>query len=125
MIPLLFAALIATNPVADEPQPLSGCVWARLPAADQQQILGAYERGVSSGMNALNHRDLKVMAAAPECAGRTDLPAMWVRSAVAAHVIQMGAATAVLSEKVLIYMKAKAQEQIALTLIARMPAPRP
>ena len=29
------------------------------------------------------------------------------------------------AEQVLIYMNAKAQEQIALTLIARMPAPRP
>lgn len=186
MIALIFAAMIATPPVVSEPQTLGDCVWSRLPAADQQQILSAYERSVSSGMNALNHRDLKVMAAAPECAGRADLPAMWVRSAVAAHVIQTGAAATILSEKgldraqldtawqaapiearnctlanaakvfgidgpacndrraprafaeslglthsvradrkaaeqVLIYMNAKAQEQIALTLIARAP----
>lgn len=165
---------------------LGDCVWSRLTPAEQSQILNAYGRGVTSGMNALNHRDLKVMAAAPECAGRADLPAMWVRSAVAAHVIQMGAAASVLSEKgldrarldaawdaapaearnctlanaakvfgidgpacadrrapqafasslgltyavradrkaaeqTLIYMNAKAQEQIALTLIARRP----
>lgn len=167
---------------------LGDCVWSRLPAAEQSQILNAYSRGVTSGMNALNHRDLKVMAAAPACAGRADLPAMWVRSAVAAHAIQMGAAASVLAEKgldrarldeawnaapvnarnctlanaakvfgidgpacadrrapqafasslgltyserpdrkaseqTLIYMNAKAQEQIALTLIARIPRP--
>ncbi|WP_312066202.1 hypothetical protein [Brevundimonas sp.] len=168
---------------------LSDCVWSHLSATEQSQILNAYGRGVTSGMNALNHRDLKVMAAAPACAGRADLPAMWVRSAVAAHVIQTGASASVLSEKgldrarldaawdaaplearnctlanaakvfgidgpacadrraprafaeslglthsvradrkaaeqTLIYMNAKAQEQIALTLIARMPPAR-
>ncbi|WP_312785397.1 hypothetical protein [Brevundimonas sp.] len=168
---------------------LSECVWSRLPAADQAQILTAYGRGMNSGMNALNHRDLKVMAAAPACAGRDDLPILWVRAAVAAHVIQTGASASVLSEmgldrarldaawdaaplearnctlanaakvfgidgptcadrraprafaeslgltqsvradrkaaeQTLIYMNAKAQEQIALTLIARMPAAR-
>ena len=187
MITLLFAAMMATAPVADEPQTLGACVWSRLSSAEQQQILTAYERSVASGMNALNHRDLKVMAAAPACAGRSDLPPMWVRSAVAAHVIQTGAASVVLSEKgldrarldaawdaapidarnctlanaakvfdidgpacadrrapqafasglgldhavradrkaseqTLIYMNAKAQELIALTLIARAPA---
>lgn len=190
MISLLFAAAIATNPVISEPQTLGACVWSRLSATDQQQILSAYGRGMTSGMNALNHRNLRVMGAAPECAGRADLPAMWVRSAVAAHVIQTGAAATVLSEKgldrarldaawetappearsctlanaakvfgidgppcadrrapqafaesldlphsvradrnaaeqALIYMNAKAQEQIALTLIARMPPARP
>lgn len=188
MIALLFTAVVATSPVGS--QTLGACVWSRLPVGDQQQILTAYGRGVTSGMNALNHRDLKVMRAAPDCAGRSDLPAMWVRSAVAAHVIQAGAAATVLSEKgldrdrldaawdaapaearnctlanaakvfgidgpacadrrapqafaeslglthsiradrkaseqALIYMNAKAQEQIALTLIARMPVADP
>ena len=163
---------------------LSQCVWSRLPAEDQAQILSAYGRGGIA--NALNHRDLKVLAAARECARRRDLPVLWVRAAVAAHVIQMGAAASVLSEKgldrarldaawdaaplearnctlaraakvfdidspacadrrapqafarslgltdtaradrkaseqTLTYMNAKAQEQIALTLIARTP----
>lgn len=186
MIALLFAAMVATTPVAGEPQSLGACVWSRLPAADQAQILTAYGRGMTSGMNALNHRDLKVMAAAPDCAGRVDLPLLWIRAAVASHVIQTGAAATVLSEKgldrarldaaweaapvearnctlanaakvfgidgpacndrraptaftenlgldrsaradrkawdqALIYMNAKAQEQIALALIARAP----
>jgi len=189
MIALLFAAMVATNPVVSEPQTLSECIWSRLPAGDRSQVLTAYGRGMNSGMNALNHHDLKVMAAAPTCAARADVPAMWVRSAVAAHVIQTGASASVLSEKgldrarldaawdaaplearnctlanaakvfgidgpactdrraprafaeslglthsiradrkaaeqTMIYMNAKAQEQIALTLIARMPPAR-
>lgn len=99
MFTLLFAAMIATNPVAGEPQTLGGCVWSRLPAADQAQVLRAYDRGMTSATNALQHRDLRLMAAAPDCAGRADLPPLWIRSAVAGHVVQTGAAAAVLSEK--------------------------
>ncbi len=186
---MMIGALLLGAREAKAEATLSDCIWSRLPAADQAQILSAYERGVTSGMNALNHRDLKVMAAAPACAGRADLPVLWVRSAVAAHVIQLGAAASVLTEKgldrarldaawqaapvearnctlaraakvfdidgpacadrrapqafaeslglvhsvradrkaaeqTLIYMNAKAQEQIALTLIARRPAAR-
>ncbi|MBB4796329.1 hypothetical protein HNP32_000043 [Brevundimonas bullata] len=99
MIELLFSAALAASPVAGESQSLGACIWSRLPAADQQQILTAYDRGMTSATNALQHRDLRLMGAAPDCAGRTDLPTLWVRSAVAGHIVQTGAAAAVLAEK--------------------------
>ena len=99
---LLFAAaalMVLTGASAVQAETLGACVWSHLPAASQTRILTAYERGMRSATDALQQQDLRIMGAAPDCAGRADLPALWVRSAVAAHVIQTGAAAAIMSEK--------------------------
>lgn len=78
-----------------EAESVGTCAWSRLPQSDQQVVLTAYGSGMRPAMNALFERDAALQAAARECAGRDDLPQLWMQGAIASHVIQLGAAEAV------------------------------
>ena len=94
----IFAA-IALLSVPDAPSATGACAWSRLPEAEQQAVMTAYDRSMSQGMRALSQRGADLLAISQDCTGRSDLPPRWIHAAIASHVIQMGASARVEREK--------------------------
>lgn len=94
-----FAAALMLSAVQTAPEPtgaatLGACAWDRLPSAQQEAVLSAYDQNLQRGMNALHARDGMLQLGVVVCAGRDDLPSRLTQGAIAAHVIQTGAARA-------------------------------
>ena len=96
MLGIVFAALLS-GASAGQDDTVGACAWSRLPPADQQAVLTAYSVNMTAAMNALFTRDAQLRAAGAECAGRADVPILQMQGAIAAHVIQLGAAESVRS----------------------------
>ena len=98
MVIFLATISLLTTQASAEPS-LGACAWAELPVAEQQAVLTAYDRSISSGMRALSQRDSVLQTSVHSCAGRSDLPAILTQASISSHVIQLGAANAVHREK--------------------------
>ncbi|WP_143275664.1 hypothetical protein [Brevundimonas sp. SH203] len=97
MIQILAAIALMSTP--DVPPPTGACVWSRLPEAEQQAVVAAYDRSMSQAMRTLAQRSANLLAISQDCTGRSDLPPRWIQAAIASHVIQLGASARVEGEK--------------------------
>jgi len=71
---------------------LGACAWSKLPAADRERVVAAYQANPRAGGEVLRPLDPKVQAGAAACAQRHDIPTLWVQLAVGAEALQASAA---------------------------------
>jgi hypothetical protein len=75
-------------------EPLAGCIWAKLSAAEQTRVLAAYEKDMGAGAAALERLDRKLQATAAVCAKRSDISADWVQTITGSEAVQVYTAEA-------------------------------
>jgi hypothetical protein len=92
LLPGVLAALALSG--AAHAEDFGACLWSKLSAAEQSQVMTAYGRSVGGGGAALSALDPKILAAAPACSIRTGAPLRWLQVAASAEAMQVSMAEA-------------------------------
>ena len=71
---------------------LGACAWDGTPEADRQAYLAAFNQG--AGDPWLQAHDAQLRRQVADCAGRSDIPALWARALMGSQAIKAGAASA-------------------------------
>jgi hypothetical protein len=79
--------------------PVGDCIWGRLPVADQDAVLNGYKGGMDQGMQALQARNVPILAAGAACTGKPDTPARLIQASAVAQMMQEGSSLFLLEQR--------------------------
>lgn len=69
-------------------EPISACVWGKLPTAERAKVLAAYQHAMSWGAAALDAIGPRLKTATAACARRAEVPSDWVPTIAGSEAVQ-------------------------------------